>query len=63
MLSKTVLDFADSALPGRQAAALKAVDRLCVKRCTKALTYIMNEYSGSALDFHQQLANKARECL
>lgn len=63
MLLETVLDLADSSLASEQRAALKALERLCEKRCTKALTHIMREFSGSSLLFKQQLANQARECL
>jgi len=63
MLLETVLEKAGSSLLSDQKATLKALDRLCEKQCTKALTYIMREFSGSSLLFKQELAKKARECL
>jgi len=63
MLLETVLKFADSYRLSEQEAALKAVERLCEKRCTKALTYIMKEFAGSYRSFQQQLYEKARDCL
>lgn len=62
-LLEMVLEFANSTLLSRQEAALKAVERLCKKRCTKALTYIVREFSGSSWGFKQRLADNARECL
>ena len=63
MLLDTIIEFADSPLLSKQEAALKALERLCEKRCTKALTYIMKEFSGSSSFFKLQLAKKARDCL
>jgi len=63
ILLETVLEKADSSLLSKQQAALKALERLCKKRCTKALAYINREFSGSSLLLKQQLAKMARECL
>jgi hypothetical protein len=63
MLLETVLEKADSSLISDQKAAFKALERLCEKKCTKALTYVMREFSNSSLLLKQQLANKARDCL
>ena len=63
ILLETVLEKADSSLLSEKRAALKALERLCEKRCTKALAYINREFSGSSLLFKLQLAKKARECL
>ena len=62
-LLEMILEFADSTLLDKQQSALKAVDRLCKKRCTRALTYIMREFSGSSLILKRQIVSKIRECL
>jgi hypothetical protein len=44
--------------------AVAALERLCKKRCTKAIAYIMDESSKYSLDgFAVKICEKARNCL
>ena len=63
MLLDIVLEGADSNDLSKQKAAVKALEGLCKKRCTKALTFIIGEFCGSNIFFKQRLCKKAKECL
>jgi len=58
MLLETVLEKADSSLLSDQKAALKALERLCEKQCTKSLTYIMRSLVGALFPSSKTLPTK-----